>query len=77
MALKDSEMHLFAGLGSPLVVAALVALSMLTEKACASGGKHDDDDDNKEIVIEASLAAYKPEQKQPQKERTPEPIEKP
>jgi len=77
MSLKDSEMHLFAGFGSPLVIVAVVALSMVTEKGCGSGGAKEDDD-SKEIIIEASLGAYKPDVVQPQKPRPPpDPTEKP
>ena len=82
MSLKNSEMHLFAGLGSPLLTGVLLALLVVSERdgcSFASGcASHADDKPTNEIVIEASLAAYKPNVTQPQKDTPPpEPTEKP
>ena len=59
MSLKNSEMHLYAGFGSPLVTLAVVGLLMLTERSGCSLGSGGDDDrkEDDSILIEAQLAA--------------------
>jgi hypothetical protein len=66
MALKDGEMHVFAGLGAVVVVAALVVPSVVFTSETVEAGPIIDDDME---MIEASLAYKKPNApKQPQKE---------